>query len=121
MRLQLSRNTKNRILICVNVLIALITIAKLIVEPESVSRHMRVWLAVSPIVLVLSSVPAGAAFAKIAHAGLFLLTGAAIGITLRTAISGAPPIWLVELAWLVLAIIAAILHYSPSVEDEYLR
>ena len=99
---------------------AIILAVKLIAQIGSVSSQMKVWLAVSPIVLVLALRPVGSRFAKTSHATLFLLTGAAIGITIGGAISQSPSTSLLELSWLFIAVPIAIIHYSPSPDDVYL-
>ena len=117
---QFTRNTKNRLLIGSNALMAIILIVKLSMEIGGVGPEMTAWLVIAPIVLVFALLPVGSTLAKFAHVMLFLLTGAAIGITIGEAISGSATTSLAQQAWLIIAIPVLIIHYSPSSDDEYL-
>lgn len=120
MNFDVSRDTKNRILITINAAMMAIVVAKLWRQGASVAWQMQVWLAMSPVVLGFAHREVGARFAKLAHAGLFLLTGAALGLTLGTAVSDPHAMSVVEWAWLLAAILGVLLHYAAGPDDPYL-
>ena len=117
---QFSREAKNRLLIGVNWLMVLICAAKFTFAPADLSNKMLTWLVVAPVILLLATVPVVKYGARLFHAGLFLITGASIGLTLGSAFSSPGALWVVEWPWLALAMAVAVVHYSPSSKDEYL-
>mgnify|MGYP001795571661 CR=1 FL=1 len=85
----------------------------------SVDKYLRIWIIFCPIILLGHLIPAKAdSLIKLRDAGLFLLTGGAIGKTLGSVISR-EPLYFIYFAWLVPALIVVILHYSPSKNDRY--
>jgi hypothetical protein len=119
--IELSRNVKNRILIGCNALMSLICLYKWIVAPSELSSRMQLWLIISPFVLLGATLPAGPGHVRVLHAALFMLTGAAAGLTIASAIARPESLWIVDWLWLPLVFFCAVLHYTPSRKDEYLR
>lgn len=118
--MEVSRTVKNLLLVGCNFAMFIICSIKFWRSPAELSEQMHIWLFVSPFVLFAAVVPAIGRRSPIAHASLFLLTGAAIGITLGSAVSRPGALWAIEWIWLALAIVCTAIHYSPSKEDPYL-
>ncbi|MEK6155519.1 hypothetical protein WIW50_19835 [Flavobacteriaceae bacterium 3-367] len=119
-KLHLSRGQKNALLIFVNLLALGVKAIKHYVYDGTLSDAEHIWCyAVVPIVLI-NLIPLGKEeFARLKHILLFLSTGTIIGITLGEAVRAWEYLIWLEYLWLVLALIAAVLHYSPSKRDIY--
>lgn len=115
----LSRKRKNILLLIVNSVFGLIILRKLLID-GTVSSYLKVWLVMCVLVILAFLIKIDAKMQPtLRDLSLFLLTGGSIGKTVGSLIrSAVSPI---ELVWLVVAIGAAIVHYSPSDEDKYLN
>lgn len=94
---------------------------KIILVPDQIGFIMKTWAYVAPFVSLLTlKFPQPAKNTKIIHMAQFLVTGAAIGVTLSQIIRYFDHVWLLEIIWLPIGIFAAVIHYSSSQRDEYL-
>jgi hypothetical protein len=81
-------------------------------HPDAIRLGMRVWMVIVPLIVVVVFIaPATFRFTKAIHALLFLATGAAIGFTFGSLFGDEYPLIAGELAWLLLGVAAAVLHY----------
>lgn len=116
----LSRTNKNRMLIAANLLLFLIVCIKLTGDPDQVGTAMTLWVVLAPwVLLAVALTPHKARIAKVVHSGLFLTTGAAIGLTFGAFLSGNESLSPGEIFWLPIGIAAAVIHYWPSINDPY--
>ncbi len=118
--LNLSRHTKNRILIAVNILALIVLWIKMSFITQPLSLSFQYWMWAAPPILLLNLLPLQRfGWAYLGHVLLFLLTGAIVGFTVAQAIRYPGEMFILEWIWLPLALLAAGLHYSTSRNDPY--
>ena len=118
--MQLTRPHKNLVLVLSNLILWSVILLKLSREPELVRGGIKLWAVAVPFI-------AAAIFFEIfskssnktLHAGLFLATGAAVGLTAGALLRDPGILWLGEKLWMPVGLGAMILHYWPSPNDEY--
>ena len=114
--MDLSRYTKNRILILVNLVLLVIKGIKYFLYDIEFTHKEWLWNFAFCIVLFLWVLPI---YQKLKHALLFLVTGSSIGITVGMILKNESLIGL-EYVWVILGVLAMVLHYSRSSKDQYL-
>ena len=115
-----SRKTKNQILAGVAVLYFGLLTFRLLAIPEAFSARDGLWMIGAVVVALIYLKPFVELVPRIyRHAALFLLVGAAVGLTLGEALKAPADLFWGFWIWLVLAAIAAAVHYSPSRKDIY--
>ncbi|MEO0570641.1 MAG: hypothetical protein AAF039_02975 [Bacteroidota bacterium] len=118
--MDISRETKNYILIGINLSALLIQGFKWLVLEISLPISIKVWVfAVVPILLVNIPFASKKQGAQWVHGFLFLATGAIIAFSLTTIFKDSLQILTMEYFWLGLALVAVVIHYSKSNRDSY--
>jgi hypothetical protein len=106
------RWNRNLALIAANGLLILILAVKLVLQPEMVSSAMKIWLAVTP--LITLAVVVKPSWCKVTWPTLYFFTGAAVGMTLSSAVRNHESLWFAQKLWLPLALIAVVYHCRPT-------
>ena len=115
-----TRRQKNVVLAIANMILVPIIWAKLLSFPDALGLGMKIWAIAAPAVALIVLLDRGPRqIVKSMHLGLFLCTGAAIGLTGGAILRSLESVWTAELIWLPLGIAAAVYHYWPSSSDEY--
>lgn len=113
-----TRQTKNRVMVLANAVLWLLLLAAAVWGVSGIGWVWAVWMGIVPVVSVWAlrrPAPEG----KPIHLALFFLTGFAVGVTIANVIAGELSWRWARVAWLVLGIGAAALHYWPSPSDPY--
>lgn len=114
-----SRKNKNILLIGINVVFGIIILFKMVLGIE-VSNYLKIWLLACPIIVVSHFFKSEEkSHPSVKDMFLFILTGGAIGRTIANSIK--EEVLIVEIVWLLAAIFVAVIHYSPSNKDKYMR
>ena len=121
--MNLTRSQKNKVLISVNLVFAILLVYLNLFTEFSLGTYLIVWMFIFPFIFIAHLTPSQSdSFTKARDIGLFLLTGSAIGKIIASLIKNElNSTSIIFTAWLVLALIAAAIHYSPSDKDRYLN
>ncbi|MEM1202258.1 MAG: hypothetical protein AAGN66_03410 [Acidobacteriota bacterium] len=115
-----SRPQKNHLLISIIGTMAALIGFRMVVNPERLGTFHWLWLPTAIVVVALNLLPAfGLVQPKVRHAALFLVYGAALGTTVAQAMSKPVALQPLDWIWLAVAVIGALVHYSPSADDAY--
>ncbi|MDT0607081.1 hypothetical protein [Croceitalea rosinachiae] len=118
--MDLSRKTKNGILIALNFTALVIQLVKWHVLKMDPNISIKTWIFLVPLILLINIISlSNKKSAELIHASLFLATGAIIAFTLVPIFKGQDSVVLIEYLWLILALAGAVLHYSKSKNDIY--
>ena len=118
--MELSRTTKNIILVALNGIAFLIQGAKWVLLEIQPMPSIKIWLfAVVPILFFNVIFMKNKIQSSWAHALLFLSTGAIFAFTLTNILKGVSQPSVLEYLWMVLGVVGIVVHYSKSKNDIY--